>query len=181
MLLPYLLLTLLLPVSTTSASLTISVPPSPPLLPNPHSLPASTHATLQASGHHLSAPFSRSNTFVFSNLTDGSYLLEVHCHDFLFPALRVDVSRTIFTEPKDDGTGVEVRGLELQAWRTYWGNEWDNKGPSMGGGQVREGEDGDIVVEVRPLIAKDYYQQRAGCKCPIESMSREGKHGNAKI
>ncbi|KAL9075054.1 MAG: hypothetical protein Q9157_004145 [Trypethelium eluteriae] len=62
----------------------------------------------------------------------------------MFPPLRIDITTT------------EGEGLGVEAWRTYRGNEWENKGQRLGGGA------GDVVVEVRPLGGKEYYQQRSG-------------------
>ncbi|KAF2097451.1 hypothetical protein NA57DRAFT_77708 [Rhizodiscina lignyota] len=126
-----------LPVSL-AALITVSIPNTP--LVNPSSLPASTHATLDEHGVKLDAPITRANTFVFHNVSSGSYLLSVFCKDYAFENLRIDV------------TGEEER---IEAWQTFRGNEWDNKGESRAG--VVPGQ-----VEVRPVVAKDYYQQRSG-------------------
>lgn len=74
------------------------------------------------------------------------------CKDVEFGPLRVDV----FT-----GTGEE-KVLEVDAWRTFRGNEWGNKGEKMG---VSREADGWVRVEgVRALGGKEYFVQRAGCK-----------------
>ncbi|KAG7437299.1 ER membrane protein complex subunit 7 [Fusarium oxysporum f. sp. raphani] len=63
----------LLPLALAD-SLTLYLPSNP----NPFSIPANTHATLSSAGVHFSAPLSSANTFVFHNVTPGSYLADVH-------------------------------------------------------------------------------------------------------
>ncbi|OCL10110.1 hypothetical protein AOQ84DRAFT_337946 [Glonium stellatum] len=132
---------------TSAARLTLTVP-STHLLQNPSLLPPTTHATLQSSGAPYSAPLSRANAFVFSNLTAGNYLATVHCRDFAFEPLRVDIT------VEGDGKGGEQE--KVAVWQTFLGNEWDNKGEKRG-----EGPSG-VVAEVRPIGAKQYYEVRGG-------------------
>ncbi|KAF2432211.1 hypothetical protein EJ08DRAFT_648299 [Tothia fuscella] len=146
------LLTLL--ALTSAAHLTVSIPSSN-LLPNPSILPPSTHATLHASGAPLSAPLTRANTFNFAHIPSGSYLLTIHCRDYFFEPLRVDVGNT--------AQGVEW----MNAWQTFRGNEWDNKGERRVEVLASANPQGYVdevkgKVEVRVLGAKDYYQQREG-------------------
>ena len=116
-----------------------------PTKPNPFTLPSTTHATLTSFGGHYSAPLSSVNTFVFRNVsTPGSYLVDVHCQTNVFQPLRLDVGA--------DGS--------LQAWETFRGNEWDNKGEAL---PTREGSVGK-GVEVRSLGAKNYFAERAKCE-----------------
>ena len=142
-------LPLLFGALTSAARLTLTIP-STHLLQNPSLLPPTTHATLQSSGAPYSAPLSRANTFVFSNLTAGSYLATVHCRDFAFEPLRVDVT------VEGDGKGSEQE--KVVVWQTFLGNEWDNKGEKRG-----EGPSG-VVAEVWPIGAKEYYEVRGGCE-----------------
>ncbi|KAI9863837.1 MAG: hypothetical protein M1813_003489 [Trichoglossum hirsutum] len=138
-LLSVLLLTLLPELAVTvTAPLTILIPPAaiPPSL-----LPPSTSASLTTLGVTYTAPLQRDSRFVFRNVSAGSYLLDVHCRDYAFAPLRVDVS--------DDGKG----GLEVDAWQTWRGNEWGNKGERRGGGEV---------VEVSPVGGKEFYAERQG-------------------
>lgn len=137
-------LLLALSALTTAARLTLTIPPSS-LLPSASVLGPSTHATLQTSGPPLRALLSKSNTFVFDNVSPGSYLGVIHCHEIAFEALRIDVSA---------GEGLQ----KVEAWQTFWGNEWDNKGEKRGEGS------GGVVVEVRPVGVKEYYQTRGGCE-----------------
>ncbi|KAF5238601.1 hypothetical protein FANTH_10240 [Fusarium anthophilum] len=102
-------------------SLTLYLPSNP----NPFSIPANTHATLSSAGVHFSAPLSSANTFVFHNVTPGSYLADVHCPTDAFHPLRIDVQLA------EDGEEGIVR-----AWETYRGNDWGNKGEVV---QVKEG------------------------------------------
>ena len=133
-----------------AARLLLQIPNTP--LVNPSTLPSTTHATLQSSGSPHDAPLTRSNTFVFSNVSAGSYLATVHCRDYFFEPLRIDVS----LEETVEGSG-ETREV-IRAWQTFLGNEWDNKGESRG-----EGGNG-LVIEARPVGAKYFYTERQGCK-----------------
>lgn len=144
---PSLLSLLSTAVLASAAKLTISVPPSPPALPNPAALPPSTHAVLiGAPGIKHSAPLRRDNTFVFDSLPESSYLLAIHSRDHFFLPYRVDVGRT-----KGD-TAQEI----VHVWQTFRGNEWSNKGPHLGSAE------GELKIEVRPAAQKDFYQVRSG-------------------
>ncbi|KAF1353578.1 hypothetical protein BDV97DRAFT_291335 [Delphinella strobiligena] len=136
---------------TEAAKLTVSIPSSPPLLPNPATLPASTHATLLgASGQHYDARLSRSNTLVFKDLGPGSYLLNIHSRDYFFAPFRVDVSLT--EAGADESEAQEL----IQVSQSFMGNEWSNLGPSHGK------QKGELVVTLAPNGKKNYYQQREG-------------------
>lgn len=119
---------------------------------NPSALSSTTHATLQSSGPPLDAYLTRSNTFNFNNVSAGSYLATVHCRDYAFEPLRIDVS----IEEPVEGSGEKKE--VIRAWQTFLGNEWDNKGESRG-----EGGNG-LVIEAKPYGQKQFYQERAGCK-----------------
>ncbi|KAF4776463.1 hypothetical protein HER10_EVM0006400 [Colletotrichum scovillei] len=135
--------------SASAASLTLSIPSSQ-ALPNPYTLPPSTHATLSSLGETFSAPLSVKNTFVFHNLTGGgsgsasagSYLVDIHCATHAFAPLRLDV----------DAEGG------LAAWETYRGNDWDNKGEAYA---AKEFEGGAKGFEVRVLGQKNYFVERS--------------------
>ncbi|KAH3955553.1 hypothetical protein HBH53_003900 [Parastagonospora nodorum] len=117
---------------------------------NPSTLPSTTHATLQSSGEPLDAYLTPSNTFNFANVSEGSYLATVHCRDYIFEPLRIDVS----LEEAVEGSGEKKE--VVKAWQTFLGNEWDNKGESRG-----EGGNG-LVIEARVVGTKFYYQERGG-------------------
>lgn len=148
-----LLTLLLLPAAASAASLTLYLPAKP----NPFSLPATTHATLSSLGSQFSAPLSAANTFVFHNVTAGSYLVDVHCQTDAFHPLRIDVA----TDDK----------APIQAWETYRGNDWANKGEVVA---VREGSAGR-GVEVRALGSKSYFMERPTCE--FESVGALGLAG----
>ncbi|KAK0252949.1 hypothetical protein LTS09_011859 [Friedmanniomyces endolithicus] len=131
----------------SAANLTVSIPSSPPLLPNPASLAPSTHAVLIGPpGVQYEAPIRRDNTFTFPDLAEASYLLTVHSRDYFFPLLRVDVTKAA------DGTQQET----VQAWQTFRGNEWSNKGPFYGSGT------GGLRIQIQPSSQKNFYQDRGG-------------------
>ncbi|KAK4967612.1 hypothetical protein LTR28_002426 [Elasticomyces elasticus] len=148
---------ILLPV-TLAAHLTISIPASPPVLPNPASLPASTHATLLGPpGVYLDTPLTRRNTFEFSNLTVGSHLLQVYARDYAFSPYRVDVSLAATEDGDTERRGTARIEQELiQVWQTFRGNEWSNLGP-----KIVEGTD-SVTVEIGPVGRKEFYIQRGG-------------------
>ncbi|ETS77530.1 hypothetical protein PFICI_11404 [Pestalotiopsis fici W106-1] len=137
-----------------TVSLTLTVPPAQHL-PNPHVLPASTHATLTALGHpRRAAPLTVSNTFVFHNVTPGSYLADVHSAAYGFVPLRVDVLEPAAAADANGGPVVKV-------WETYRGNEWGNKGEEVlntggGGGKAASGPS----FAVRCLGKKVFFQER---------------------
>ena len=83
-----------------------------PLLPNPSTLPPSTSLTLTTAGTAKRTLIRRDNTFSFSDVPEGSYLLDVQCQTYQFAPLRVDVN----------GQG------EVVVHQTFRGNEWRNKG-----------------------------------------------------
>ena len=147
MLLPIAFVTCVLANSLAAAArLSISIPASLQL-PNPATLPSSTHALLLgAPGVRYDTPILRDNAFVFSDLEEGSYLLTIHSRDYFFPALRVDVG-------KAEG---EASKQTINAWQTFRGNEWSNKGPHYGSGQ------GELAIQVPVSGQKDFYQQRGG-------------------
>ena len=145
----YILLNSLLLVSTAlAARLSINIPPTQQL-PNPYVLPSTTHATLQSHGAPLSAQLTRANKFTFDDVAPGSYLFTVHCRDYSFEPLRIDV------ESNQTAGGGEY----VTAWQTFKGNEWDNKGELRGQGDAKD----EVQIEVRSTGVKDYYQQRQGC------------------
>ena len=137
-----------IPLLATAARVTITIP-STPLLQNPSTLPPSTSASLQSQGAPQISSITRANTFVFDNVSAGSYLLTVYCRDYIFEPLRVDVT----TSKSESGLKEEVK-----AWQTFRGNEWDNLGEMRGEGGS------NAVLEVRPLGAKEYYQERSSCE-----------------
>ena len=131
----------LLFVSLISAvSVSLIVPPSA-LIPNPNTLIPSTSATLTSLGRTFTAPIQRDNRFTFRNITTGSYLLDIHCRDYVFAPLRLDIGND----------NVEV-------WQTFRGHEWDNKGEKLL----------ERPIQLKALAQKDYYEHRAGCKFFIE-------------
>jgi hypothetical protein len=70
----------------------------------------------------------------------------VFSRDAIFEDLRVDVVKN-------------ETGESASSWTTFRGNEWDNKGEVRG-----SGEGSSVQIEVRPLVSKDYYQERSTCK-----------------
>ncbi|CAO2648558.1 Nn.00g078250.m01.CDS01 [Neocucurbitaria sp. VM-36] len=133
---------------TSAARFLLQIPNT--ALVNPSTLPSTTHATLQSSGPLLNAYLTRSNTFNFNNISSGSYLATIHCRDYAFEPLRIDVGVDEAVDGSEDKKEV------IKAWQTFLGNEWDNKGESRG-----EGGNG-LVVEVRPVTMKYFYQERQG-------------------
>ena len=128
----------------TAARLTVSIPPSQ-LLPNPSTLPSSSHAILLGPpGTRYDAPLRKDNTFLFPDLQDASYLLTIHSHNYFFPPLRVDV------------TSSEGNGKNISAWATFRGNEWDNKGQFYGTGKE------ELTISVKAGAEKQFYQERGG-------------------
>ncbi|KAI1428529.1 hypothetical protein F5Y12DRAFT_31105 [Xylaria sp. FL1777] len=153
-----LLLLLLASSPASAATITLSIPPSPQL-PNPATLPPSTHATLTALGASLRAPLTTANTFVFGNVTPGSYLGDVHSATHGFAPLRVDV---LSNADADAGTAAadvagrvgEEEQVQVRVWETFRGNDWENKGE-----EVRPGVVGG-AFPVKVLGSKVFYTER---------------------
>ena len=47
----------------------------------------------------------------------------------------------------------------VEVWQTFRGNEWENKGERVGGGE------GKVAVDVRVAAEKGFYESRGGCQC----------------
>ncbi|KAF2478906.1 hypothetical protein BDY17DRAFT_306021 [Neohortaea acidophila] len=130
----------------TSAQLSVGVQSSQ-LLPNPSTLPPSTHAVLLGPpGIRYDVPLRRDNTFHFPDLAEASYLLTVHCRDHFFAPLRVDVTKS----------EVDPSQHTLTAWQTFRGNEWEHKGAVYGSAQE------SLTIQIPSGGAKDFYQARGG-------------------
>jgi hypothetical protein len=157
---------LLLGISSlvSSSSLTISIPVSSPL-PNPHVLPATTHATLttlpfSGKDHILSASLTRSASFVFHDLPSSgpdaqpeSYLLDIRsAGEYVFAPYRVDVAA--------DGTILGV-------WETFRGNPWDNRGAVKYIVDIAAKKQVDVVVEAKVIARRAFYEERAKCETVI--------------
>jgi hypothetical protein len=141
----------LLPL-TLATHLRITIP-STPALPNPSTLPPTTHATLTTLGTTHDAPLRLSSTFDFRNVSSGSYLLDVHCSTHGFDPLRIDVQA-----PLAPGPGADTKE-DVQAWQTFRGNEWGNKGEVI---VVGGWEGGVWGLEVKAARGKEYFMERSG-------------------
>jgi hypothetical protein len=166
----------------SASSLTVTVPVSSSL-PNPHVLPATSHATLTTlpSGgkeHTLSASLTRSATFIFPDLPSSgpdaqpeSYLLDIRsAGDYVFAPYRVDVAA--------DGT---ILGI----WETFRGNPWDNRGAEKYIVDVAGKKQVDVVVEAKVIGRKVFYEQRAKCEIALSTiaprnLSVHGKHSELR-
>jgi hypothetical protein len=139
----------------------IRIPPSTSLA-NPSTLPPSTSGSLTTLSGIYTAPLRSDNTFDFRNVSTGSYLFDVHCATYAFRPLRVDIHDGIRLE------GREANHIpEVQAWGTFRGNEWDNKGEIIPVKEVGEGKVGGDKVygfEVKVVGPKGYFLERSGCE-----------------
>ncbi|KAM3543985.1 hypothetical protein ARSEF1564_003094 [Beauveria bassiana] len=136
----------LLALAHLAASTTVTL--HLPSTPAPGTLSPRTHATLTTLGRRLSAPLSAAHSFVFRNVSAGSYLADVHCPTDGFAPLRVDVV---------GGKEEEEEEEAVQAWETYRGNDWGNKGEAL---VLKQGSDGTQGFEVRALGRKGYFMER---------------------
>ncbi|KAI4130705.1 MAG: hypothetical protein LQ338_001606 [Usnochroma carphineum] len=124
---------LLLPF-TLATTLTLTLPPSTPLLP------PSTRAHLTTHGHTSTAPLTRANNFVFRNLTQpGEYNLDIYCRDW-------DFEPGIVVIPQTEGNAVEVYRRSRKTGQR--------------GGRLLPGEGG--AVEVKLGRRREYYEARGG-------------------
>jgi len=119
---------------TTAFTIRGSIPPTQ-LLPNPATLSADTQITLTTSGARKSALLRTDNTFVFRNISEGSYILDTSCPTYHFAPLRVDVSRS----------------GDVTVHQTFRGNPWSNLGEARG-----------HPIELRPIKAVEYLVVREG-------------------
>ncbi|OAA44027.1 hypothetical protein BBO_04383 [Beauveria brongniartii RCEF 3172] len=137
----------LLALAHLAASTTVTL--HLPSTPAPGTLSPRTHATLTTLGRRLSAPLSAAHSFVFRNVSAGSYLADVHCPTDGFAPLRVDVGEEEEEEEEEEAV--------VQAWETYRGNDWGNKGEAL---VLKQGSDGTQGFEVRALGRKGYFMER---------------------
>lgn len=151
------LFSLLSLAAATTTTLKLAISPSQHLA-NPRSLPPSTHATLTTLGTETSAYITPSNTFVFNNVSEGSYLVDVHSISHAFAPLRVDVVPVVAGAGQSE-KDEKVTGLKIQAWETFRGNDWGNKGEAVGldGGALR----------VKVMGQKAFFMERSSCEYPI--------------
>ncbi|KAI0189268.1 Cys/Met metabolism PLP-dependent enzyme-domain-containing protein [Astrocystis sublimbata] len=141
--------------TTTTTTVTFTIPPSPQI-PNPAVLPPSTHATLTALGASYAAPLTVDNTFVFRNVTPGSYLADVFCATHGFAPLRLDVIPVTAGAAAGEAKTLHAHteDVSLRVWETYRGNDWDNKGEELR--PVAEGG----AFPVKALGHKVFYTER---------------------
>jgi len=137
----------LLPTAALSSHLQILVPASNHI-PNPSTLPPTTTASLTTLSASYVAPLSAFNIFDFRNISAGSYLLDVHCPTHIFSGMRVDVH----------AAGPDA-SEKVEAWGTFRGHDWSNKGEIM---EVRTTDKGAKMFEARALMPKNYYTERVG-------------------
>lgn len=124
-----------------ASSLTLYLPAAAKASP----LAAGTHATLSRRGAHRTAALSTGHSFVFRNLSAGSYLADIHCLSDAFLPLRVDLG--------PDGS--------VAAWETFRGNEWENKGEQL---PLLHRDSDAAGFEARYAGKKLYYVERASCE-----------------
>lgn len=148
------LLAATLAAAVQTTTVTLHIPPTQ-ALPNPRSLPPSTHATLTSFHADATAYLTPLNAFVFHNVSEGSYLFDMHCLTHAFPPLRVDVVSVPSGDEKTPA-GDQGRALKVSAWETFRGNDWNNKGAAVTttGGSL----------EVKVFGGKAFYMERSSCK-----------------
>ena len=142
-------------------------------------IPGWTRATLESGDgrQYVSAPITAGGKLVFSNVTAGSYLGEVHCATHVFSPLRVDVEEKEGEEAekaKEGGAAASKTPLLVtRVTETYRGNDWANQGealqrvqpvPSRSQSQSQSGaSSGGPTFLVAPLVmgTKSYYTERS--------------------
>ncbi|TAQ84916.1 hypothetical protein B7494_g6764 [Chlorociboria aeruginascens] len=132
--------------------------PASAALPNPNGLPPSTSASLTTLSNIVRAPLRADNTFEFRNVSSGSYLFDIHCPTHAFAPLRVDIH-----EDMQLGGGEPKHITEVEAWGTFRGNEWRNKGEAAFVKEVGDAGGSRIWgLEAKALGEKSYLVERAG-------------------
>ena len=126
-----------------AVSLRVQIPPSN-ILPNPNSLPASTHATLTSgSGPVLRAIIRKGNYIEFDDIpTTGSHLLDIYSHSHVFAPFRIDIS--------------EAHHITLAA-ETYRGIQWSDHGVNFAPAPTT-----NLTINAKCLSQKDFYETRQG-------------------
>lgn len=138
-------------VLVLSASLRIDISPST-LLPNPNTLPASTHAVLiSGTSPPQRAVLRKGNYLLFPTITtSGSHLLTIFTRDYTFAQYRIDISPSTASE-----ASLQITG----AYETYPGTQWSDHGiPLTPAGQPTL----DLTLNAKILSQKNFYQQREG-------------------
>lgn len=152
-----------------AARITLQIQPSN-ILPNPNSLPASTHATLTSpNGVVLRSPIRKDNSIIFEDIyTVGSHLLSVYTRDYVFASYRIDTT----PELTSTGTGIEGESKVLInfAAQLYLGTQWSDTGANLipsqpdasspSGQSVRPQR--TITIAPRVLLQKQFYETRVG-------------------
>lgn len=103
---------------------------------------------------------------MFRNVTQGSYLLDIHCATHAFAPLRVDVSPILDGALEDGVPGHGEVKLEVKAWETYRGNDWGNKGEEAPRQKLGNNENG-VVFGAKVLGEKGYFMERSKCEFSV--------------
>ncbi|KAG9572833.1 hypothetical protein KCU77_g12050, partial [Aureobasidium melanogenum] len=155
-------------VGTCAAtSLHLSISPSSMLL-DLSELPSSTHATLYGpSGKRATAPLRIDNSFVFNNLEEGEWLLDVHSRDYVFPSLRVDVVDPVSILPiKQEGDGeaapVASTPETVVVYLTHPSNKWSHLGAKIAASTAPLSSTDEVKLSVSALGKRSFYEQRQG-------------------
>ena len=131
-----------------AASLRVSIQPSN-LLPNPSTLPASTHAVLTSdSGEPIRAVLKKDNHFDFTDIpTTGSHLLDIYSRDYVFAPYRIDIT------PASDSSHARIAG----AWETFRGTKWEDRGVALVAAPTEQ-----LDMSAKVLSQKNFYDERQG-------------------
>jgi hypothetical protein len=159
--------TLALLGTAAATSLHLSISPSSSLL-DLSTLPASTHATLSGpSGKRYRTPLRLDNSFVFTNLEEGEYLLDIHSRDHVFPSLRVDVLDPVSILPVHvEGDGVAAEKVQQQetvvVYLTHPSNKWDHLGAKIATSSAPLSSDAEVKLAVSALGKREFLEKRQG-------------------
>lgn len=159
--------TLALLGTAAATSLHLSISPSSSLL-DLSTLPASTHATLSGpSGKRHRTPLRLDNSFVFTNLEEGEYLLDIHSRDHVFPSLRVDVLDPVSILPVHvEGDGVAAEKVQQQetvvVYLTHPSNKWDHLGAKIATSSAPLSSDAEVKLAVSALGEKRVFGKETG-------------------
>ena len=150
-----------------ATSLHLSISPSSSLL-DLSELPSSTHATLFGpSGKRATAPLRVDNSFVFNNLEEGEWLLDIHSRDHVFPSLRVDVVDPVSILPiKQEGDGeaapVAPTPETVTVYLTHPSNKWSHLGAKIAASTAPLSSTDQVKLSISALGKRVFYEQRQG-------------------
>lgn len=130
--LSFLSLLYLLSTAVSAATVVLKLQPTN-LLPNPNTLPPSTHATITTpDGHILQSSLRKDNTIVFNDISSvGSHLLKIYSKDYTFASYRLDTTVSPASAAAPAASEQSSSVVISLAAQTFPGTQWSDTGLSL--------------------------------------------------